>query len=232
MTLAHEARRSPMKLSVIVPCLDEAERIGGCLAALAPLRGRGHEVIVVDGGSRDGTPAAARGLCDRFLVAPRGRARQMNAGARAATGEALLFLHADTRLPAAAEREVLQALASRQWGRFDVTIEGAHPLLKVVACAMNVRSRLSGIATGDQSIFVRRDAFDGFPEIALMEDVAFSRVMRRRHGRPACLRARVATSGRRWETRGVLRTVVLMWQLRLLYFLGASPERLAERYGR
>jgi rSAM/selenodomain-associated transferase 2 len=220
-----------VKLSIVIPCLDEAPRIGACLSALAPLRARGHEVIVVDGGSADGTPQAARGLCDRLLEAPRGRALQMNAGARAAGGDALLFLHADTRLPADAEALVRRALLSAPWGRFDVAIEGAHPMLRVVAWAMNVRSRLTGIATGDQAIFVRREAFPGFPEIPLMEDIAFSRAMRR-VGRPACLRSRVATSGRRWESRGVLRTIFLMWRLRLLYFLGASPQRLAELYAR
>lgn len=220
-----------MKLSIVIPCLDEAERIGACLAALAPLRARGHEVIVVDGGSSDGTPAAARGLCDRLLSAPRGRALQMNAGARAASGDALLFLHADTRLPAGAAADVETALQGRLWGRFDVAIEGAHPLLAIVAWSMSLRSRLTGIATGDQAIFARREAFPGFPEIALMEDVAFSRAMKRL-GRPACLRSRVVTSGRRWESRGVLRTILLMWRLRLLYFIGARPERLARLYAR
>jgi len=220
-----------MSLSIVVPCLDEAERIGACLAHLAPLRARGHEVIVVDGGSTDGTPAAARGLCDVLLAAPRGRAVQMNAGARAASRAALVFLHADTRLPPEAERQIQEALRTRLWGRFDVQIEGAHPLLRVVAWSMNLRSRLTGIATGDQAIFVLRDAFAGFPEIALMEDVAFSRAMKRR-GRPACLASRVVTSGRRWESRGVLRTIFLMWRLRLLYFFGARPERLARIYGR
>jgi rSAM/selenodomain-associated transferase 2 len=220
-----------LKLSIVVPCLDEAERIGACLAALAPLRAAGHEVIVVDGGSSDGTPAAARGLCDRLIDSPRGRGRQMNAGARAATGDTLLFLHADTRLPPGAKELLEEAVKDHAWGRFDVEIEGAHPLLKVVAWSMNLRSRLTGIATGDQAIFVRRDAFAGFPEIALMEDVAFSRIMRRR-GAPACLPSRVRTSGRRWETRGVLRTILLMWRLRLLYVLGARPERLAQLYRR
>src|SRR5712671_2375721 len=218
-----------MKLSVVIPALNEAGEIGACLQALAPLRGRGHEVIVADGGSDDGTPALARALCDRVIVAPRGRASQMNAGARGAGGDALVFLHADTRLPVRADELILDALKSRPWGRFDVTIEGRHRLLAIVACAMNLRSRLTGIATGDQAIFVRRDAFAGFPEIALMEDIAFSKAMKRR-GAPACLRERVATSGRRWEHRGVLRTVALMWRLRLLYFFGASPEHLARLY--
>jgi rSAM/selenodomain-associated transferase 2 len=168
-------------------------------------------------------------LCDRVVQGGRGRALQMNAGARAADGDALLFLHADTRLPAFAEDLVLNALKEHRWGRFDVEIDSGRPLLKAVACAMNLRSRLTGIATGDQAIFVRREAFAGFPEIPLMEDIAFSSLMRR-GGRPACLRNRVLTSGRRWESRGVLRTIFLMWRLRLLYFLGAAPERLARLY--
>jgi rSAM/selenodomain-associated transferase 2 len=219
-----------MKLSIVIPALNEAGEIGACLQALAPLRGRGHEVIVADGGSDDGTPAIAAALCDRVIAAPRGRASQMNAGARAAGGDALVFLHADTRLPALADESISNALKSRLWGRFDVTIEGRHRLLALVACAMNLRSRLTGIATGDQALFVRRGAFAGFPQIALMEDIAFSKAMKRR-GPPACLRERVTTSGRRWERRGVLRTIVLMWRLRLLYFLGAHPEDLARRYG-
>jgi rSAM/selenodomain-associated transferase 2 len=218
-----------VKLSIIIPTLNEAVQIRAALEALAPLRGSGHEVIVADGGSADGTVRLAEPLCDRLAVSASGRAVQMNAGARYATGEALIFLHADTRLPPDADLLVADAVKDRLWGRFDVDIEGRHPLLRVVAGAMNLRSRLTGIATGDQAIFVRRDAFTGFPEIALMEDIAFSREMKRR-GAPACLRERVSTSGRRWESRGVLRTIVLMWRLRLLYFLGARPERLARLY--
>ena len=220
-----------LRLSVVVPVLNEAGGIRAALEALAPLRERGHEVLVVDGGSSDRTAELAAGLCNRVLSAPRGRAAQMNAGARAASGDALVFLHADTRLPPGADELVLSPLRTSLWGRFDVQIEGRHPLLKVVACAMNLRSRLTGIATGDQAIFVRRDVFPGFPEIALMEDVAFSALMRRR-GRPACLREAVVTSGRRWESRGVLRTIFLMWRLRLMYFLGARPEHLARIYYR
>jgi len=217
------------RLSVVIPTLNEAPGIRAALEALAPLRGRGHEVIVVDGGSSDATVQLARGLCDQLLTSSPGRALQMNAGARAASGDALLFLHADTSLPEGADALILDSLKIHDWGRFDVRIEGRHPLLGIVACAMNLRSRITGIATGDQAIFVRREAFRGFPEIALMEDIAFSRGMKRR-GRPACLRATVLTSGRRWASRGVLRTIVLMWSLRLLYFLGAPPERLARFY--
>ena len=212
-----------MKLSIIIPALDEAAGIVAALEALAPLRASGHEVIVADGGSGDGTRELAAALADRVVAAPRGRARQMNAGAGVAGGHALLFLHADTRLPANADRLIFHSLKKHLWGRFDVAIDGRSPLLAVVAFFMNLRSRLTGIATGDQAIFVRRDAFPGFPEIALMEDVAFSKAMKRRTP-PACLRERVSTSGRRWERNGVVRTVILMWRLRLAYFLGASPD--------
>jgi rSAM/selenodomain-associated transferase 2 len=221
-----------MKLSLIVPALDEAAGIAATLGALAPLRAAGHEVIVADGGSIDGTAAIAARLADRVIQAPRGRARQMNAGAALATGEGLVFLHADTRLPTEAAQLVIEALGQRSWGRFDVRIEGRSPWLAIVAFFMNWRSRLTGIATGDQAMFVRREVFaaaGGFAEIPLMEDVELS-VRLKRFSAPACIAARAATSGRRWERRGVLRTVVLMWRLRLAYFLGARPEDLARRY--
>jgi rSAM/selenodomain-associated transferase 2 len=217
------------RLSVVVPALNEAAGIARCLAALAPLRARGHEVIVVDGGSADGTARLAAPLADRVLSAPRGRAAQMNAGAAAAAGDALLFLHADTFLPPDADRLVREALAAHAWGRFDVAIDSEDPRLAVIAYFMNRRSRLSGIATGDQAIFVRRDAFQGFPPIALMEDVAFSRAMKR-VSPPACLAARVRTSARRWEKRGVARTVLLMWRLRFAYWRGGDPDELARHY--
>lgn len=220
-----------MKLSIIVPVLDEAAGIAATLAALAPLRERGHEVILADGSSTDGTASIAAPLVDKVIAAPRGRAWQMNAGAAAASGDALLFLHADTRLPMEADGLVQVALDARCWGRFDVRIEGRSPLLGMVAFFMNGRSRLTGIATGDQAIFVRRADFTGFPEIALMEDIAFSKAMKRL-GRPACLRAKVVTSGRRWDERGAMCTIVHMWRLRLAYALGADPEELARRYAR
>lgn len=218
-----------MKLTIVVPVLDEAPIIVPALQALAPLRARGHEIIVADGGSEDGTRELAAPLADRVIQAPRGRARQMNAGAALASGEALLFLHADTRLPEGGDALVAGALQVREWGRFDVRIEGRSALLPLVAFFMNVRSRLTGVATGDQAIFVRRGAFGGFPDIALMEDVAFSKAMKRRSP-PACLRQRVATSGRRWDERGALRTMLLMWRLRLAFLLGTAPDDLARRY--
>ena len=222
-------------LSIIMPVLDEGPTIVATLEALAPLRARGAEVIVVDGGSGDDTMALARPLADRVLTSARGRAAQMNAGAMAARGDVFVFLHADTRLPADADRLIRDGLAQsgRAWGRFDVRIEGAHPLFPVIAFFMNARSRLTGIATGDQAMFVKRAAFTtvfGFPLIALMEDIALSRTLKR-VSPPLCLRARVTTSGRRWEKRGVARTVLLMWRLRLAYFFGAAPDDLARRYG-
>jgi rSAM/selenodomain-associated transferase 2 len=221
-------------LSVVMPVLNEAAGIRPALDALRPLRARGTEVIVVDGGSTDGTAAVCAGRVEAVIAAPRGRAAQMNAGATAARGAVLLFLHADTLLPADADERVLEGLAAsgRCWGRFDVAIDGRSRWLAVVAWMMNRRSRWSGIATGDQAIFITREAFDavgGFPLQPLMEDIELSARLRQR-GRPLCLRDRVHTSGRRWEQRGVWRTIMLMWRLRLLYRLGVSPERLARAY--
>jgi rSAM/selenodomain-associated transferase 2 len=223
-----------MKLSVVMPVLNEAGAIEAALAALAPYRSRGVEVIVVDGGSHDGTLDLARPLADSVIAAPRGRAIQMNAGAAAASGDVLLFLHADTKLPENADGLLLDGVAcsGREWGRFDVRLDGGG-LLPVVAAAMNLRSRLTGISTGDQALFVTRAAFEragGFPPIALMEDVALSARLKRA-GPPCALRARVTTSGRRWRAHGMLRTMLLMWALRLRFFLGADPAKLARAYG-
>jgi len=225
------------RLAVIVPVLNEAAGIDAALAALQPLRARGVPVIVADGGSSDATVRLAAPLADRVLSAPRGRALQMNAGARAPEAQdadVLLFLHADTRLPPEADRTLLRALANseRCWGRFDVAIDGRTPALRLVASLMNLRSRLSGIATGDQAIFVTRAAFaalEGFAAIPLMEDIDFSR-RAKALSRPLALRARVLTSGRRWERDGVWRTILLMWRLRFAYWLGVDPAELAQRY--
>jgi rSAM/selenodomain-associated transferase 2 len=223
-----------VSLSIIVPCLNEADRIAGTLRALQPLRDRGAELILVDGGSSDDSAALAAPLANQVLSAPPGRASQMNAGAAVAHGRVLLFLHADCMLPPDADRLILDDLAAsgKCWGRFDVKLNDARSLLMLVAFAMNWRSRLTGIATGDQGMFVTRELFGaagGFPEIPLMEDVALSKTLKT-HGAPLCLHARVTTSARRWEEHGALRTIVLMWRLRLGYFLGADPADLALRY--
>ena len=219
-------------LAIVVPMLDEAATLPALLVHLAGWRARGCEVVLVDGGSRDDSVEMARAAGFRVLIAERGRARQMNAGAQACGRALMLFLHADTRLPEAADAMVCAALAVQAWGRFDVHIDGRPRMLRVVAALMNLRSRLSGIATGDQAIFVRRDVFEavgGFPGQPLMEDIELSRRLLR-VSRPACLRARVRTSGRRWEQRGVWRTIALMWRLRWAYWRGVPAERLAEAY--
>jgi rSAM/selenodomain-associated transferase 2 len=221
-------------LSVIIPCLNEADGIAESLQALAPLRTRGAEIVIVDGGSTDNTLDVARPLADQVISAPRGRALQMNAGAAQARGDLLLFLHADCRLPVAADGVIVDGLnrARKTWGRFDVTLTGSHPLLRVVGAMMNLRSRLTGIATGDQGIFVTRSLFEAagrFPEIALMEDIALSQKLKT-FGRPLALRHRITASGRRWEKHGVFNTIFLMWRLRLQYWLGANPNELAKQY--
>ena len=289
---------SDAPLTIVLPVLNEAATLAPRLLALQPLRARGARVVVVDGGSTDGTLALARQHADLALVAPRGRGAQMNAGAAAGfapgqskceqrgtaqtnTGAAagfapspsggrrgwgpaaqptgalpalahpvrkisqpscftnitdgiLLFLHADTALPENADHCIRQALQSGAvWWRFDVRIGSPRPVFRLIETLMNLRSRWSGVATGDQAVFVRRSAFEavgGFEDIALMEDIALSSALLRL-SRPACLRQRVTTSARRWEKQGVWRTVLLMWRLRAAYFFGADPARLALRYG-
>jgi rSAM/selenodomain-associated transferase 2 len=223
-----------MSVSIIIPCLNEADGIATTLEALQPLRARGVEVLVVDGGSSDNTVERARGRADRVIKAERGRASQMNAGAIQARGGILLFLHADCRLPVFADGLIVDGLqrTRRSWGRFDVRLDSRSPLLRIVGGLMNLRSRITGIATGDQGMFVTRSLFEavgGFPGIALMEDVELSRRLKR-YGRPLCLRHRMNVSARRWQTHGTVRTIVLMWRLRLAYWLGADPAVLALRY--
>jgi rSAM/selenodomain-associated transferase 2 len=220
-------------LSIVVPVLNEAGGVSRTLAALAPLRARGAELIVVDGGSQDNTAAQAKPWADQLLASPAGRAQQMNHGAAAARAAVLLFLHADTLLPPNADTLIQQALAQgAAWGRFDVHICGRPWMLRVVAACMNLRSRLTGLATGDQALFTTRELFErvgGFPAQPLMEDIEISRRLRS-ISPPACLRAKVRTSGRRWEQRGVWRTIVLMWWLRWRYWRGESPQALARAY--
>jgi rSAM/selenodomain-associated transferase 2 len=220
-------------LVVVVPVLDEAEGLRERLRALQPLRERGVRVVVVDGGSADASVSIAEGHADLVLTAMRGRAAQMNAGAAALDCRSLLFLHADTALPADADRLVDAALSSgHRWGRFDVRLDSPRPVFRVIERLINLRSRLSGIATGDQALFVDAASFravGGFANLALMEDIALSTRLRQL-GRPACLRAVVVTSARRWERFGVCRTVWLMWRLRAAYALGADPARLARAY--
>ncbi|NYS60593.1 TIGR04283 family arsenosugar biosynthesis glycosyltransferase [Vreelandella salicampi] len=230
--LEQEHRPPGTPLSIIIPVLNEADALPILLAALQPLRAQGAEVIVVDGESQDGTPKLARPLADRVLISPPGRARQMNLGAAQARADALVFLHADTRLPPNALTLITQALATRLWGRFDIHLDGRSHWLPVISAMMNLRSHLSGIATGDQALFIRRDAFDavgGFPEQPLMEDIEITKRLKRL-SRPTCLRAKVVSSGRRWDQYGAWRTMVLMWRLRYRYWRGASAKDLAKEY--
>ncbi|MCG8427495.1 MAG: TIGR04283 family arsenosugar biosynthesis glycosyltransferase [Chromatiales bacterium] len=222
------------RVSIIIPCLNEGAVIESLLTSLQPMRECGHEVIVVDGGSRDDTVERAAPWVDQLLRSPAGRAGQMTVGADAAEGDIFWFLHADTALPDSADRLILEGMETTRkgWGRFDVTLSGKHPMLRVVEWMMNLRSRLSGIATGDQGIFVSRPLFlqsGGFPNIPLMEDIALSKKLKQT-GLPLCLKHRLTTSSRRWEQGGILRTIGLMWRLRLAYALGSDPKVLAARY--
>jgi len=223
-----------MQVSIIIPVLNEAAHIKVSLNSLQRYRRQGHELIVVDGGSQDRTVELATGRCDKLITSQAGRARQMNAGEKQASGDVLLFLHADTQLPDQAIQLVINALkqTNRSWGRFDVQFSGRHRLLRLVAHMMNLRSRLSGIATGDQGMFITRDTFSklgGFPDIPLMEDITMSRRLLA-ESRPVCLPLKVITSSRRWEQQGIIRTILLMWYLRLAYFCGKPPESLARIY--
>jgi rSAM/selenodomain-associated transferase 2 len=227
------ANDSAMRISIVIPVLNEEKSIAETVAALMPLNP--HELIIVDGGSSDRTYEICNRLDVTVLSSPRGRGLQMNHGARQATGDVLLFLHADTRLPGSSIDDIRGALRNPQCvgGRFDVQLDGVHWMLGVIGAMISMRSRMSRVATGDQGIFVRRGIFaelGGYPDIPLMEDVAFSRALKRR-GAVACLRSRVITSARRWEKQGIWRTILKMWLLKLLYLVGVSPVRLKRYYG-
>lgn len=222
------------RLSIIIPTLNEAGNIQPTLDRLQPLRSHGHEVILVDGGSTDNTIDTARPQVDRILNSAPGRARQMNVGASQARGDILWFLHADTLIPELADQIIDTSINNKSlaWGRFDVRLSGRDVRFRLIEWMMNRRSRLTGIATGDQGIFVTRALFEkieGFAEQPLMEDIEISRRLKR-HARPRCLKQKLVTSSRRWETRGVWRTVLLMWRLRLRYALGSDPDKLARLY--
>lgn len=220
------------QISIIIPVLNEAHQLADRLHALQHLRDR-CQLLVVDGGSHDGSAIIAEPLVDKLIFSPRGRAKQMNAGATRAEADVLLFLHADTRLPDDAANLISLAIAKGfHWGRFDVAFDNAKPIFKLIAFMMNQRSRLTGIATGDQCLFMTRQAFEavgGFPPIALMEDIAISSKLNKL-GKPSCLKSIVVTSARRWQQQGIYKTILLMWWLRLAYFFGADPDDLAARY--
>ncbi len=219
-------------LSIILPVLNEEASLPDVLARLQYLRQHGHEIIVVDGGSHDNSLMLAQQAADKVIVSRPGRALQMNSGAELATGDILLFLHADTALPDAVERVLSEIEGDAFWGRFDVRLSGKRFIFRIIEAMMNFRSRVTSVATGDQAIFVNRSLFEkvgGYPEIALMEDIAISKQLRR-IVKPVCLRSKVVTSSRRWEDRGVFKTILLMWKLRLYYFFGMSPQKISRMY--
>jgi len=223
-----------MHLSIIIPTLNEASCIIDCLKPLQAIRAQGHEIVISDGDSNDSTIKLATPLVDQVVSSSRGRAKQMNAGAGVAKGDILLFLHADTILPKNSTQLVINGLSTTHlcWGRFDVRLDGRHWMLRIIEKSMNLRSRLTGIATGDQAIFVKRNIFmqaGRIPDIPLMEDIQLSKKLKA-FSRPLCLRENVTTSSRRWEQRGILLTILLMWRLRFSHFLGADISSLARQY--
>ncbi len=219
-------------LSIVVPVLNEALTLAQHLTALQTLRAQGVEVVVVDGGSCDNSVHIAKPLADRVVTSAPGRGVQMNAGAQHASGSTLLFLHADTQLPEGAAEQITHAMHRRPWGRFDVQLSGNSSWLPIVSWLMNQRSRLTGIATGDQGMFMRASTFKalgGFPEQPLMEDIELSKRLKR-VSRPACLTVKVVSSGRRWDEFGAWQTIRLMWRLRYRYWRGVSATQLAKEY--
>ncbi|GAA0807179.1 TIGR04283 family arsenosugar biosynthesis glycosyltransferase [Psychrobacter piscatorii] len=233
-----------MKISIIIPLLNEVDNLPHLISHIHTLSPAPQQVIVVDGGSTDGSMTAAYNLLKalpkmtpssidwHIIEFTAGRACQMNAGAKRATGDVLLFLHADTQLPTDAIHQVQRAMAEHDWGRFDVRLDSSHPLLKVVGMMINKRSRLVSIATGDQAIFIKKFLFerlDGYPDQPLMEDVELCKRLKT-ISRPACLKSTVTTSARRWQQHGYFRTIFLMWHLRFDYWRGVSPDSLKQRY--
>ncbi|MFT5321306.1 MAG: rSAM/selenodomain-associated transferase 2 [Pseudohongiellaceae bacterium] len=225
---------SDNKITIIIPVLNDVDALKMLLPQLQACREQGHELLVIDGGSSDGSIPFSRNLVDRILMTGVGRGRQMNLGAENASHNILLFLHADSRISDQCLEELLAAMSEscNHWGRFDVQLDQPGFSYSVIAAMMNLRSRLSGVSTGDQGMFVRREIFHrvgGFQSISLMEDIALSKALRK-HSRPVCLSSKLLTSARRWQQQGIVKTIFLMWSLRLAYFLGANPDKLAEIY--
>jgi len=223
-----------MKISIIIPARNEAENISRLLQSLQVFRENGHELILVDGHSEDETSRIALPFVDKLLQTPAGRATQMNAGADEASGDVLWFLHADSVVPEHADELIINAvtMGTSTWGRFDIRLSGRQRLLRLVESSMNLRSRLTGIATGDQGVFVSRGLFyraGGFPQQRLMEDIVLSKHLKK-YQAPICLREKLETSSRRWEQRGIIRTILLMWRLRMAYFLGVPADKLSLHY--
>jgi rSAM/selenodomain-associated transferase 2 len=234
MVVSPQDQTNDARISIIIPCLNEGEGLLRCLFDLQGLRSVGHELILVDGGSTDQELIAkTEPYVDRLLHSPTGRARQMNSGAMLARGTIFWFLHADSRIGDGMDGAIQAALAAKPgWGRFDVRLNGSHPLFRIIERMMNWRSRYSGIATGDQGIFIHRELFEqvgGFPLQPLMEDVEISRRLKRL-AYPVCLQGPLVTSSRRWETKGIIRTILLMWMLRFAYWIGVKPKHLARLY--
>ena len=235
VVVAHSGNKM-IACSIIIPVLNEAAHLPAQLAALQKWRQAGHEIIVVDGGSDDASVELATPLVDQMIASPKGRAAQMNKGAEVANNEWFVFLHVDTFFSETAINS-LQNIFHRediQWGRFNVHLSGSNPLFRLVSGLMNIRSRVTGIATGDQAMFMRKTVFEQagrFPEIVLMEDISLSSQLKKITS-PYCIKEFVTTSSRRWHKDGVVKTILMMWSLRLRYFFGVSPVVLAERYNR
>lgn len=218
-------------LSIVIPVRNDAAALERLRASLGAPLDPSVEVVVVDGASTDASSEVARRAGWQVVASPPGRGRQLNAGCRAAAGQWLWLLHADSEVPVPA-LTYLRQLGGPGWGRFDVRFVAAEGGLRLVAWLMNWRSRVTGICTGDQGIFVHRrllEAVHGVPEQPLMEDVELSRRLKRL-GRPLCPAIALGTSPRRWQRDGLVSTVLAMWGFRLRYWWGADPETLAKAY--
>ena len=221
-----------MFISIIIPVLNEEQSVKALLQQLQIYRQQGHEVIVVDGGSHDETVSISKPLADKVIMSESGRARQMNKGVAESTNEVLWFLHADTSIPENVIETIQESLNKYEWGRFNIKLSGSNFLFRIIENMINIRSCLSCVATGDQGIFIKRNTFDsigGYPEIPLMEDVALSKKLKT-ISQPACIKETLTTSSRRWEKKGIIKTILLMWYLRFLYWIGVTPAKLAKLY--